>query len=70
MDPNPPPNPGHWIAEGIADDTDLMIPGPYEIVERGVHVTVKPKSGLRKALRIEIIHEEGVRGIAPEVLLN
>ena len=70
MDPNPPPNPGHWIAEGIADDTDLMVPGRYEIVERRVQMTVKPKPGLGKALRIEIVDEEHVQCITLEVRVD
>jgi HAD superfamily hydrolase (TIGR01509 family) len=70
LDPDPPTDPGHRIAQRIADDPYLMIPGRDEIVEQSVHVTVNPEPSFGKALRIEVVHEEGVESIASEVRMD
>jgi hypothetical protein len=43
FDPDAAANPGHGVAQRIADDAHLMIPGLQQVVERGVNVTMDPE---------------------------
>src|SRR5215212_12071479 len=47
-----------------------MFPGRHQVVEWGVHMPMDPELRFRKALRIEVVHEEGIQSITLEVRVD